>query len=175
MKVLGLDLSLVGTGCIILEDGKMKLSRLVTSKPSGKDPLKELKRLLGICKEIKKIAILHHPDLVCIEGIAFMSRNTGALSQLSGLNYFVRELLYAEGISFVIVPPTVLKKFITGKGNCHKELMLLETYKRYGVSFDDNNLCDAYGLARIADGLKDEGAKLKKFQVEIINKIKKNI
>ena len=28
--------------------------------------------------------------------------------------------------------------------------MLLKTFKKWGVEFDDNNLCDAYGLARMA-------------------------
>jgi len=172
MIVLGLDLSLVGTGCVVLDDGKMKTSRLITSKPSGKNPKKELERLLGICKQISIIVDMHDPKLVCIEGIAFMSRNSGALSQLSGLNYLVRRLLHVRGIDFVIAAPTVLKKFVTGKGNSPKEFMLLETYKRYGVSFNDNNLCDAYGLARIAEATLDDNLKLTKFQAETLINVK---
>jgi len=173
MKVLGLDLSLVGTGCVILENGKIVLSKLITSKPSGKNPTKELKRLLGICKQIEGVIAPHKLELVCIEGISFMSRNSGALAQLSGLNYLIRNILYNQDTKFIIVPPTVLKKFITGKGNSPKEFMLLETYKRYGISFNDNNLCDAYGLAKCAESVVVEDVKLTKFQQEITNNIRK--
>jgi len=172
--ILGLDLSLVGTGCIVLDKDGIVLSQLITSKPSGKDILKELKRLLGITKDIEKIIQKYKIKMVCIEGISYMSRNTGALTQLSGLNYFVRQLLYNNGIEFKIIPPTVLKKYITGKGNSAKELMLLETYKRFGVSFSDNNLCDAYGLAKIAYSCVYDDKKLTAFQIEIIKKIKTN-
>ena len=172
MGVLGLDLSLVGTGCIVIESNKVKLSRLITSKPSGKKPIDELKRLLGIVDKIRSIIIKNDIDLICIEGIAFMARNSGALSQLSGLNYLVRNIAYDDDVKFIIVPPTMLKKFVTGKGNCAKELMLLETYKRYGISFSDNNLCDAYGLAKIAEAIVEKKEKLTKPQTEVIEKIK---
>lgn len=54
-----------------------------------------------------------------------------------------------------IVPPTSLKKFVTGKGNATKDQMLLHTYKKWGVEFADNNLADAYGLARMADAIEN--------------------
>jgi len=165
MISLGIDLSLTATGCIRLKDGKIISRQLIKTKPSGKDPLAELERLDYIRDTIETTDV----DIAVIEGLAYMVRNSTALVQLSGLNYMTRERIYLEGIQFIIVQPTQLKKFITGKGNCAKELMMLETYKRYGVSFKDNNECDAYGLARIGEALLDKGLKLTKFQDEVTN------
>ena len=48
------------------------------------------------------------------------------------------------------IAPAQLKKFITGKGNCKKDLMLKEIYKRWGVDFDDDDCADAYALVEFA-------------------------
>jgi hypothetical protein len=49
------------------------------------------------------------------------------------------------------VAPTMLKKYITGKGTgVQKNQILLHTYKKWGVEFTDDNAADSYGLARIA-------------------------
>jgi len=112
------------------------------------------------------------PDLAVIEGLAFMSRNTTSLIQLAGLNYMIRHQMYKIGIPFLIVPPTSLKKFITGKGNAPKEFMLMEVYKRFNEEFRDNNTCDAYCLAKIGEAMLDpKNPKLKIYQQEVINKL----
>ena len=72
-----------------------------------------------------------------------------------------------------IVSPGELKKFVTGNGNAKKELMLLEVYKRWGLSLTDHNLADAYGLARVADALYS-GSAVTKFQQDIIDKLRKH-
>ena len=175
MTIIGLDLSLTGTGVVVLKDSKMLHSELITTKPpTEKTALTELKRLLGIVDKIKKNITKYTADIVVIEGLSMgMSFKTVSILQLAGLNYMVREMLFENNNKFEIIPPTVLKKFISNKGNSPKELVMLETYKRYGVSFEDNNLCDAYVLSRIGEALVDDSAKLTKFQQEIINSIKK--
>lgn len=50
------------------------------------------------------------------------------------------------------VPPSVLKKYITGRGNASKHEVILATYKTWGVEFVDDNAADSYGLARLAAG-----------------------
>jgi Holliday junction resolvasome RuvABC endonuclease subunit len=44
----------------------------------------------------------------------------------------------------------VIKKFITGTGTAKKELMLLKVYKKFGEEFQDNNICDAFCLGKLA-------------------------
>lgn len=171
MVSLGLDLSLTATGAIRLAEGKIIGRQLIKVKTKGKKPLDELNRIT----EIRDSIIENDVEIVVIEGLAFMARNTTALCQLAGLNYMVRERFALSNIPFVIVPPTALKKFITGKGNCAKDLMLLETYKRYKVSFDDDNLCDAYGLARIGEALINKNIKLTKPQQEVVDMVQKQL
>jgi len=169
MITLGIDLSLTGTGCVVMKSGKMVSNKLIKSKPSGGRPIDELNRIIKIRDEIE----ISDAKIAVIEGLAFMARNTTSLIQLSALNYFVREKLSILNIPFVIVAPTSLKKFVTGKGNSPKDLMLLATYKKYGEYFTNDNLCDAYGLAKIGHVLTQKNPKLIKPQQEVINLLKK--
>jgi crossover junction endodeoxyribonuclease RuvC len=107
-----------------------------------------------------------------MESIALMARNTTALAQLCGLNYMLRDVCYRNYTTYMVAP-TGLKKFITGKGNCAKELILLEVYKRYKMSFDNNNLADSFGLAKIGEALITPGLELTKPQQEVIAVLRK--
>lgn len=52
------------------------------------------------------------------------------------------------------VTPGEVKKFVTGKANTKKELVLKEVYKRYGFDTDINDVADAYAIARYLRYLK---------------------
>ena len=60
------------------------------------------------------------------EGISYGSSiRTKSVFDLAGLNYMIRnEFIEKENISFFIAPPTHIKKFATGIGNCKKELII---------------------------------------------------
>jgi Holliday junction resolvasome RuvABC endonuclease subunit len=124
--IVGLDLSLTGTGIVILDNGSIMSKKLIKSKPTDKQPLKEIQRLLTIKGEIQVEIERVKPSLVLIEGLAFAAKHTSSVMQLAGLNYMVREYLALKEYPFVIVAPTTLKKFILGKGIGPKELMILE-------------------------------------------------
>lgn len=64
------------------------------------------------------------------------------------------------------VPPSVLKKYITGRGNASKHEVILATYKTWGVEFVDDNAADSYGLARLAAGLHSTA-----IQRDVYNKV----
>ena len=172
MMVIGIDPSLSETGVIGLRNGKIELSHLIKTKPSGDNPTRELDRLTGIVDEIVFKVNEYRPDAIVIEGIAFMARNTSALIQLCGLSYLMRAALFPN-FKVYIVPPSCLKKFITDKGNAQKDLILLEIFKRYKVSFDNNNLADAYGLARLGENLIKKDVKLTKRQLEVVDLLSK--
>ncbi len=171
MISLGIDLSLRETGCVKTDGEEIIDTQLIKSKPDGKLPINELSRICNIRDSIDTTEV----GIAVIEGLAFMARNSTALTQLSGLNYMCRELLMLSDIPFIIVAPTTLKKFITGKGNCGKDVMMLETYKRYGATFDNNNLCDAFGLSIIGSVLSQKNPKLIKPQQEVINLLKEQL
>ena len=64
------------------------------------------------------------------EGISYGSSiRTKSIFDLAGLNYMIRnEFIEKENILFFIAPPTHIKKFATGIGNCKKE-MIIELFK----------------------------------------------
>jgi len=174
-KVLGADLSLTGTGIVVLQGDNIIVQELIKSKPpTEKNPTTEIERIIGIKNRI--IEIIEDgsaPDLVVIEGVALMVKNATALVQLSGLNYMLREYLYSRKIPFLIAVPTTLKKFITGSGKAKKDMMMLEVYKRYGVSLTDDNECDAYSLAKLGMAVLGIDTDLFEYQQEVVSLIKK--
>lgn len=147
--ILAFDLSLISTGYYILSENKPIKGGFLTSKGGViKSSLKEDARLYFIEQRIDLLLKTHKPDLVVIEGYSFGSRGRATFSsgELGGV---IRLLLFRKKIPYLVVAPTSLKKFISGKGNSSKDMMLLKTYKKYGIEFDNNNICDAFGLAMI--------------------------
>ena len=87
---------------------------------------------------------------VAMEGYAFGSQMANMLGELGGM---VKLTLLDFDIYPLIVPPTNLKKYVTGKGNgVPKSQMLLFVYKKWGVTFTDDNAADSYSLARLVSG-----------------------
>ena len=171
---LGLDTSLTGTGIVLLTDRKITKQRLIKSKPVGDKPVHELIRIRKIVEEIELIISEDIPDIAVIEGMAYMVKKTTALVQLSVLNYMTRALLYDYKIPFFVCAPTSLKKFITGKGNSKKDVMLIEVFKRYGVTILNDNENDAFSLAKIGEELLNSN-KLPIFQQEVVELLKKQL
>jgi crossover junction endodeoxyribonuclease RuvC len=129
------------------EDGEIK------EKNTFKFNQKELDtegRLQKVKNElIDPIINLHHgePIKVCIEGPSFHSKGRYVL-QMGALNFFIRYFMREEEVDYKVLTPSELKKYVTGKGNSGKELILLHVFKKWGVEFKSNDLADAYGLAR---------------------------
>ena len=87
---------------------------------------------------------------VAMEGYAFGSQMANMLGELGGM---VKLTLLDFGIYPLIVPPTSLKKYVTGKGQgISKSQMLLHVYKKWGAEFTDDNAADSYALARLVSG-----------------------
>ena len=145
---IGIDPSMNSTGLVVLDNEyNIILQKIISSdtKESNEQRIKGIGSDLVF--EIGKFGLGNSDKKVCIEGISFGSSGRG-VAQQAALNYYIRILLLQYDIDYVICEPTKLKKFITGKGQCKKELMMMKTYKKWGVEFDVSDLCDAYGLAR---------------------------
>lgn len=166
MKFIGIDPSLTGTGVVCLnEEGIVEDEQLIKTTPKQKieDRLELINntiiKLLNNKYQIRYTNgyIYKNKVNIYMEGLSFGAKGN-AITQLAGLHYLLRiNLLKRIDLKLEIIPPTTLKKFITGKGNSRKELMLLEVYKRWGVEYKNNNLCDAYSLARMAlDNYKEK-------------------
>lgn len=91
-----------------------------------------------------------------------------------------RAVITTLGLEPLVVPPTSLKKFVTGKGNAAKNQMLMGVYKQWGREFTDDNVADAYALEQfgkaylyLENGLDPEKFPLHKYQVEAVEAVKK--
>jgi crossover junction endodeoxyribonuclease RuvC len=157
MYIIGIDQSLTSTGIVCLENDKIKNQFLISSEEKG------VERLIEIKEKVKNILNNQRPNIVVLEGYSFGSRGraTFSLGELGGiLKVLITELNYR----LYIVPSTTWKKFITDKGNCKKDLVLMKVFKKYNVEFNDNNLCDAFCLAKfIQEFHKFDNLKSKKF------------
>lgn len=88
-----------------------------------------------------------------LEGYAFgsqmanMAGELGATVKLQLAEFFPDQ----DGPHYpLIVPPTNLKQYITGKGTAKKNEILLYCLKNWGVEFRDDNMADSFGLAHLA-------------------------
>ena len=63
----------------------------------------------------------HSVDKIFIEGYSYGS--SGKVFHIAENTAILKNYLWDEGLEFEIVPPTVIKKFASGKGNANKELM----------------------------------------------------
>ena len=154
-QIIALDMSLEHTGIANVEED-LTISTTLIEPNKG---LKGNARLLGPKRisEIKKqlfIENINRNSIVFIEGYAFGAKGDSAIS-LGELGGVIRTSLYEAGFPYIEVPPTVLKKFITGKGNAPKEIMLKEVYKLFKFDTDNNNLADAYALAQFGLAVYD--------------------
>ena len=94
---------------------------------------------------------------VFIEGYAYGRHNQA--HQLGELGGVIRHGLWTRSIAYTDVPPSVLKKFATGKGNAGKPDML-DAARRAGYEdSNDDNAVDAWWLRQFGLAvLTEQGA-----------------
>lgn len=139
---LGLDLSLAGTGAVVVTDKKVrKTVRIVTTPRQGTNE----KRINNIWKKIYKLIEKYQPDIVVIEGYAYAP--TGQRTQLAELGGVVKHYL-AKMINppFIIAQPNTIKKLATGNGRASKEQVLMMARQHY--EFKTHDEADAFWLAK---------------------------
>lgn len=144
MKIIGIDPSLSATGIVVLdENGSLLDAHAIKPKK-----LRGMPRLKLIRNHIKELIVREDPELILIEGYSFGSRGR-SIFNLGELGGVLRLLFEDLELQYIDVPPTVLKKWVTGKGNADKEMMLASIEAKYGIKFDDDNIGDAFGLAKM--------------------------
>lgn len=166
MSVLGLDLSLTGTGFVVLDDHAHVITAgTIKTKNVGMPRLHEIKMY------VNNLLQSYQPTQVCVEGYSMGSRAGQAFS-IGELGGIIRLMLWHTSTRYQDVPPTSLKKFVTGKGTAMKDEIMLHVFKRWGWEPGDNNQADAYGLARIAWHLEHGTQGLIAPQLEVMKGLK---
>lgn len=189
MIIVGLDLSLTAPGVASLNPGDSMtfgtLKPKALSTPAAplhvtdKTSRDEDARLIQLADQvIEYVATATSsdedmlPSLIVIEGLGFASQTSSAMTR-AGLHFLVRTRLRSFTWAHVqIVAPSTLKKFVTGKGNSEKSLMLREVYKRWKCDCTDDNQADAVGLAYIGAALVGEWECETQAQREVIALLK---
>lgn len=148
-RVIGLDLSLTSTGIADFTHlpGQV-VTKTIRSKPSGDTTLDMHTRLTRIVHEVAEYLLYMgpHPALIVIEGPSYGSKGN-ALHQIAGLWWLAVDRIIGHGYPIAVVPPSVLKKYATGRGNADKTAMAVALANRWGGNeLRDDNQVDAWWL-----------------------------
>lgn len=98
------------------------------------------------------------PAVAVIEGYAFANRYT--LATLVEVGVILRLSLHRRGITCYIAPPSVVKKFATGKGNSKKPEVAAAVKDRWGFENPSDDVVDAYVMAQMALSVASNGPKI---------------
>jgi Holliday junction resolvasome RuvABC endonuclease subunit len=161
-KVLGLDLSITGTGLAHTVEGE-GCTHLIKTNPKHRDS-----RLTQIQNEIRELA--QGAELCLIEAPTPRS----ATSVISGMVQGVARVVLLEmGIPYGTLMPASLKKYATGRGTGDKIPMAIAALKRANREFPNDNEADAWWLWVAAnDQLGQPVFPLPAINRESLNKIK---
>lgn len=144
-KFIGMDFAFAKSGLSIIDESANIISEGVIVTSSKYSDEERLIQILDVLNKIDQEEI----KSVYLEGLSYGSQGK-SVSQIGAVHYLTRIFLYKNKINYKIISPSELKKFITGKGNAKKDLMLLNIYRKFGIAYEDDNLADAYSLARMA-------------------------
>lgn len=151
---VGIDQSYSGFAITILGADNSYKTTVAKFDSGGVTRLSEIQNHLK--NTLQDVAKTNSIQDIAIEGYAY-GREFG-VAQSGELGGAVKLALYemestGKGRYPLIVAPTSLKKYVTGRGNgVQKNQMLLHVFKKWNVEFSDDNAADSYGLAHIASG-----------------------
>lgn len=142
--ICGVDPSLQKTGIIIL-NSKGDIIHEALIKPKK---LKGIERLIYIRDQVLSNLKKFGVTVVAIEGYSFGSRGraTFSLGELGGV---LRVGLKDHAYDFFDVSPSSLKSFVADNGSADKVMMRQAVKNKYKLDIQEDNICDAFGLARM--------------------------
>lgn len=144
---IGIDQSYSGFGLAVLRSDGTEETHLwkFPSKACESQRLYEIYSKLQILYIGEVYGSPAQDCVVAMEGYAHGSKfNREKLGELGGIVKLSTYLVFKRDP--VIVPPTVLKKYMTGKGTASKDQMLAAAQAR-NTSITNHNVADAYALA----------------------------
>ena len=167
MNILGIDPSLTSSGICLMNGETGEISETIAIQPNNTGP----ERLASFRQEITNLIAMRSNMHAFIEGYAFGANNQReALGELGGV---LRLALYDAGIPIVVIPPTILKKFATGRGTADKVAMAVQLMKEFGISYPTTDQTDAHWLAVFGRAYLGLITNLSKARQEVIADMKK--
>jgi hypothetical protein len=152
---IGIDQSYSGFGVTFMDmDSDAYVTTVFKGEGMGVDRLLDIQEKLYLL--IEQNATPSVTEVIsAMEGYAYGSQMANMAGELGAVvKILLHDLLWNRvGKYPYIIPPTVLKKYVTGKGNgVQKNQILLQVYKNWGVEFNDDNAADSYSLAHLISG-----------------------
>lgn len=142
MNVLGIDTSTRTGYAVVSSTAKCILVADEIKVPKG---VIGMDRCIQIANSVGELLTSYPIDAVVIENYGFANSHT--LVTLVEIGTLVRMVLWQNDRAFLAVPPTTLKKFVTGKGNSKKNEIMMHVFKKWGFEAKTDNVADAVGLA----------------------------
>lgn len=161
---MGIDPALRKTGIGILRQGK---TRGYLIRP-GKS-LRGAARLVYIRDKLVEILKKERPTAVAMEGYSYDS--VGRWFDLGEAGGIIKVALYENGITPFLVPPNLLKLFITGHGDATKDDVLRAVRERYRILISDDNIADAIALAKFANVFLNKRNTKYRSELEAVKKL----
>lgn len=158
--VVGLDLSLTGTGCAAIPIGwrpgtwKHVVTERIAVKVEATVEVDRAARLDAIARRVVSFAKKHRAAKVFIEGYAFgMVRQAHHLGELGGV---IRVELLRAGVIFATAQLTTARKFLLGKmPKKDVKALVASQLDRAGARFPTGDEADAFVIANF--GLTELG------------------
>jgi Holliday junction resolvasome RuvABC endonuclease subunit len=148
--ILGMDISTYVGMAQIGNDADQYKSKLLHFPGE-----KEFKRLQLIAVGVHNTVTEWNPEVICIEGYAIGNKFTR--TEMVECGTVVRLELYRLKKRWYNVPPSVLKKFTTGKGNAKKPDMKAAVQERWGFISKSDDVIDAFALAKMGEQIHLHG------------------
>ena len=143
---LGIDQSLRSSGVAVVSAKQEVVyrGRIIPGK------LKGVARLAAIRDALRDV-LAAEPDIAyaALEGYAY-DVGAGRVFELGEVGAVVKMVLHDGAIPFIIVPPASLKQFVAGNGQAKKDQMREAVLKKWGHDVEQDDECDAFGLAQVA-------------------------
>ena len=172
MISLGLDISTkTGYAVVKVDNTTAKSKNQCVLEDHGviKSSSDGFRRWSDMATELITVLDKHEPDIVMVEGYGYANKHT--LVPLVTIGTVLRYFLWQNDTPWVEVAPPSLKKFVTGKGNAKKEMILKEVFKRWGHDLPTNDEADAVGLAYMGLAFKGVFLGLPKINNEPLSKL----
>ncbi len=153
LSYIGIDASVSGTGLAIVDEcGTLVFSNTYTAKvPKNPQWHDQANRIQLITDSIMTALYPYKIAGMCIESYAPAYVGSAIpIIELGGMLKVALLNRYGKTSTIRYVPPTVMKKFISGSGNSNKTIISSILAAKYGVQFKNDNESDALGLALIA-------------------------
>jgi crossover junction endodeoxyribonuclease RuvC len=145
---IGIDPSLSGTA-VAVYGGEVER---ISSEACGPEVRPRIERYRNLAHAVSVAVedLANPPNIIFVEGYSFGSKHGGEkLAEYGGI-LRLQLLKRFPHAKIMDVPPSALKKFITGKGNGDKTAVIAAIASRYQVQFKTNDEYDAYALALMA-------------------------